>query len=71
MAKIRFIGPEPHMVPWLGGRTVQPDEMVEVPDTDFDAYVCQPALWQAVEEPKTARAAETNTARGRGGKAGE
>jgi hypothetical protein len=71
VAKVRFCGPEPHMVPWLGGRTVQPDEVVEVPDKDFAAYVCQPALWQGVEEPKPAAEAAPKAARGRGGKAGE
>lgn len=30
MARVRFIGPEPHTVPLLG-RDVQPDELVEVP----------------------------------------
>lgn len=30
MARVRFVGPEPHAVPLLG-RTVQPDELVEIP----------------------------------------
>ncbi|WP_062207982.1 hypothetical protein [Streptomyces sp. NBRC 109706] len=50
MAEVRFIGSTAHIVPWLG-RTVQPDEVVTVPDDQFDAYVCQPALWQPVAEP--------------------
>lgn len=53
MARVRLIGPEPVTVPELGGREVQPDEVVEVPDGRFDGYVCQPGTWEAVEEPKT------------------
>lgn len=53
MARVRYIGAEPVTVPELGDRTVQPDEMVEVPDGRFDGYVCQTATWEAVEEPKT------------------
>ncbi|MFE7232558.1 hypothetical protein ACFVAF_18230 [Streptomyces sp. NPDC057596] len=50
MARVRFLGPEPVTVPELG-RTVQPDEVVEVPDDRFEGYVCQPANWESVEEP--------------------
>jgi hypothetical protein len=52
MARVRYIGAEPVTVPELGDRTVQPDEMVEVPDGRFDGYVCQTTNWEAVEEPK-------------------
>ncbi|WP_228988592.1 hypothetical protein [Streptomyces sp. DH8] len=52
MARVRYIGPEPVTVPELGSRRVQPDELVEVPDDRFDGYVCQPAVWEAVEEPQ-------------------
>lgn len=52
MARARFIGPEPVTVPELGGRTVQLDEVVDVPDDRFDAYVCQSGTWESVEEPK-------------------
>ncbi|MER7814082.1 hypothetical protein [Streptomyces sp. NPDC096153] len=52
MARVRLIGPEPVTVPELGGRTVQTDEVVEVPDGRFDAYVCQPTTWESVEEPE-------------------
>ncbi|MFF6925846.1 hypothetical protein [Streptomyces californicus] len=52
MARVRYIGAEPVTVPELGSRTVQPDELVEVPDDRFDGYVCQPAAWEAVEDPK-------------------
>ncbi|MET9923417.1 MULTISPECIES: hypothetical protein [Streptomyces] len=51
MARVRYIGAEPVTVPELGSRTVQPDELVEVPDGRFDGYVCQTATWEAVEEP--------------------
>jgi hypothetical protein len=51
MARVRFLGPEPVTVPELGARTVHPDEVVEVPDERFEAYVCQTANWKAVEEP--------------------
>jgi hypothetical protein len=51
MARVRYLGPEQVTVPELG-RTVEPDEVVEVPDDRFDGYVCQPANWEAVEEPK-------------------
>jgi hypothetical protein len=52
MARVRLIGPEPVTVPELG-RSVEPDEVVEVPDDRFEGYVCQPGTWEAVEEPKT------------------
>jgi hypothetical protein len=50
MARVRYLGPEPVTVPELG-RAVEPDEVVEVPDDRFEGYVCQPATWEAVEEP--------------------
>ena len=56
MARVRYVGPEPVHVPELG-RTVQPDELLEVPDDRFEGYVCQPSAWEAVEEPKTSTAA--------------
>ncbi|MFJ5893790.1 hypothetical protein [Streptomyces californicus] len=52
MARVRFIGAEPVTVPELGSRTVQPDEIVEVPDARFDGYVCQPSAWEGIEEPQ-------------------
>ncbi|EGX60093.1 hypothetical protein SZN_09231 [Streptomyces zinciresistens K42] len=51
MARVRYIGPGAVTVPELGGRTVEPDEVVEVPDRRFDGYVCQVSVWEAVEEP--------------------
>lgn len=58
MAKIRLAADEPRIVPWLGPeRIVQPDEVVTVPDDDFEAYVCQD-IWQPVENPKPKAAAK-------------
>ncbi len=58
MARVRLIGPEPVTVPELGGRTVEPDEIVEVPDDRFEAYVCQTATWESIEEPPPAPGAD-------------
>ncbi|MFF3643378.1 hypothetical protein [Streptomyces sp. NPDC002564] len=52
MARVRFIGPDPVTVPELGGRAVEPDQVVEVPDDRYEGYVCQPQTWEAVEEPR-------------------
>lgn len=54
MAKVRFLGSEPHYVPEAGDRLVEPDEVVTVPDDRFDAYLLNPDQWEAVEEPKPA-----------------
>ncbi|MEU2143620.1 hypothetical protein ABZ741_04815 [Streptomyces globisporus] len=51
MARARYIGPEPVSVPELG-RTIEPDEIVEVPDERFEGYVSQPLNWEGIEEPK-------------------
>lgn len=58
MARVRLIGPEPVSVPELDARTVQPDEVVEVPDERYEAYVCQPLTWESVEEPGVKAAAK-------------
>ena len=50
MARVRFVGPEQVTVPELG-RTVEPDETVEVPDDRFEGYACQPSNWEVIEEP--------------------
>ena len=63
MARVRFIGAEPVTVPELGDRSIQPDELVEVPDHRFDGYVCQPATWEAVEEPKADQPKKTTAAK--------
>ncbi|WP_329311708.1 hypothetical protein [Streptomyces sp. NBC_01262] len=62
MAKVRFLGTEPHRVPELGDHFIEPDEVVEVPDDRFEAYVCQTENWEPVEEPKTAAPAKKTTA---------
>jgi hypothetical protein len=59
MARVRLVGPEPVAVPELAGRTVEPDEIVEVPDDRFDAYVCQPQTWESIEEPGAKPKAKT------------
>jgi hypothetical protein len=51
MARMRYLGHEQVTVPELG-RTVEPDEIVEVPDARFEGYACQPTNWEVVEEPK-------------------
>lgn len=45
MPKIRFVGNEPHDVPLLG-RTVEPDELVEVDTETFKSREWPEALWQ-------------------------
>jgi hypothetical protein len=55
MARVRYLGPEPVTVPELGHREVHPDEVVEVPDERFEAYVCQTSNWEDVEEPGKAK----------------
>lgn len=51
MARVRFVGPDPVLVPELGNRTVDPDQLVTVPDERYWGYICQPSLWEGVEEP--------------------
>lgn len=52
MARVRYIGARPVTVPELGGRAIEPDQVVEVPDARFDGYVCQPQTWEPLEEPQ-------------------
>lgn len=52
MARVRYIGAEPVTVPELGDRSVEPDQVVEVPDARFEGYVCQPGTWESVQEPQ-------------------
>ncbi|MET8707771.1 hypothetical protein [Streptomyces californicus] len=58
MARVRYIGPEPVTVPELDGRIIQPDELVEVPDSRYEGYVCQTGTWESVEEPKAEETAD-------------
>ncbi|MFI8254080.1 hypothetical protein [Streptomyces filamentosus] len=61
MARVRYLGPEPVTVPELGTQTIQPDQVVTVPDDRYDGYVCQPGTWQPVEEPGAAAAKKTTS----------
>lgn len=58
MARVRYLGPQQATVPELGDRTVEPDEIIEVPDERFEGYACQPANWEVVEEPVAEERAE-------------
>jgi hypothetical protein len=71
MAKVRFCGSEPHVVPELGDLRVEPDQVVTVPDDRFDAYLLTPSLWEGVEEPKSAAPAAKKTAAKTAAKDGE
>lgn len=51
MAKVRYIDAEPAVVPELGARLLMPDDIVEVPDDRFDAYMLHPQRWESIEEP--------------------
>lgn len=55
MAKLRFVGNEPADVPVLG-RTVEPDELVDVDDAVFKSRVWPEAQWAVVGEPKKSTA---------------
>jgi hypothetical protein len=65
MARVRFVGPATVTVPELGGRSVEPDEVVEVPDERYEGYVCQRGTWEPVEEPgaKSAKKSTITAAR--------
>ncbi|MGW0647892.1 hypothetical protein ACWD4T_03650 [Streptomyces umbrinus] len=62
MARVRYVGAEPVSVPELGARTVEPDQVVEVPDERYPGYVCQPQTWESVEEPGAKAAAKKSIA---------
>lgn len=49
MPKIRNVSGEARIVPWLGGRVVDVDEVVDVPDAD--PYTSQENVWAAVGGP--------------------
>lgn len=52
MARVRYVGDEPRDVPLLG-RSVEPDELVEVDDEVFTPYDWPEAQWSVVEKAKT------------------
>lgn len=55
MARVKFPHDEEHFVPWIG-RTVQPGEIVEVPDSDLESYL--EAGWSAAQDKETRKAVE-------------
>ena len=52
MAKIRNISGEARAVPELNWRTVDPDEVVEVPNDRLEAYVSQTTTWADESDSK-------------------
>lgn len=54
MAKLRFVGREPHRVPLLG-RTVQPDELVEVDNDVFKQHDWPETTWTVVDRKATTK----------------
>ncbi|MEU9380001.1 hypothetical protein AB0D38_02875 [Streptomyces sp. NPDC048279] len=50
MARVRYLGHEQVTVPELG-RTVEPDEIVDVPDERYWGYACQTTNWEEIEPP--------------------
>jgi hypothetical protein len=72
MAKLRLITAEPRIAPWLGPQRIEPDQIVTVPDAHYDAYACQPRVWEVVEEPaKKPSSGKSSGARGGARKDGE
>lgn len=58
---IRNVSGEDRIVPWLGGRLVVADAVVEVPDEDAEAYLCQTETWAPAGKPsKPAKTAADN-----------
>lgn len=54
MSKVKNISGRDRFVPWLN-RLVLAGQVVEVPESDADAYTQQTATWQAVDDnPVTA-----------------
>lgn len=55
MAQVRNISGEPRQVPELGGfgggRVVDVDEVVDVPDDRYAGFVSQEDTWEGVVEP--------------------
>lgn len=45
--KLRNVSGEARMVPELGWRLVEPDEVIDVTDDRAPAYTCQTATWAA------------------------
>lgn len=51
MAKIRFVGDEPRVVPLLD-REVIPDELIEIPDAVFAQYEWPAAQWDVIDSSR-------------------
>jgi hypothetical protein len=55
MPQVRFVGPEPVVVPFLG-RSVDPDEVVNLSDEQFAARDWDiPGSWDVVATPKKSK----------------
>lgn len=54
MAKVRFVGSEPHHVPVLN-QTVEPDQLVTVDDDLFKSLDWPEENWSVVEKKSTAK----------------
>jgi hypothetical protein len=52
VAKLRNISPDTLQVPLLGA-TVEPDQVVDVPDQLFKDYAWPDSLWSVVSAKKT------------------
>lgn len=52
MAKVRNVSPDTLVVPLLGGRVVEPDEVVEVGDDLFLEHDWPESTWAVVSAPK-------------------
>lgn len=60
MAHVRNVSGVDLFVPELNFRTVQADEVVQVPDARLEGFTCQPGTW--VEETPAASARKAKTA---------
>lgn len=54
MTEIKYLGTEPRVLPWEGGRLVLPGQVVDVEEPD--AYTCQD-IWEPVKDKSKAAAA--------------
>lgn len=59
MAKYRNVSGEARVVPLVGGRVVEPDEVITVPDQIAGQYVWPEDTWQAEDAPKPSKKKES------------
>lgn len=59
MAKVKFVGLDPVTVPELGGRRLEPGQIIDIPDADVDRFT-QSANWEPAD-PKAKKAATNPT----------